>query len=142
MIIAGRGVRHRDEVYRGLVSVMALAPTFIGLANGHYPADGSVQPMRGKSIAPVLSGASEQAHDEKEVFTLFHRNQAYVRQGQWKITQIEAPFEEKGFALYDLSADPGETTDLSEQFPQKRAALIELWRQQRLELGIILPSDL
>ncbi len=98
--------------------------------------------MRGKSIEPILSGTSEGVHDENEVFTLFHRNRAYVRQGKWKITQIESPFEETGFALYDLAADPGETTDLSQQFPERRAELIELWRQQRLELGIILPSDL
>jgi arylsulfatase len=142
MIIAGHGVKHRDEVYRGLVTVMDLAPTFIGLANAHYPDDGSVQPMRGKSIEPILGGASGRVHDENEVFVLFHRNQAYVRQGQWKITHIETPFEEAGFELYDLDADPGETTDLSQQFPEKRAELIELWRQQRLDLGIILPSDL
>ncbi len=29
MIIAGPGVNYRDEVYRGLVTVMDLAPTFI-----------------------------------------------------------------------------------------------------------------
>lgn len=142
MIIAGRGVSRRDEVYRGMVTVMDLAPTFIGLANGHYPDDGSVQPMRGKSIEKILSGSSEPVHAETEVFTLFHRNRAYVRQGHWKITQIETPFDEAGFALYDLAVDPGETTDLSQQFPEKRQELIELWRQQRLELGIILPSDL
>lgn len=142
MIAAGRGVNRRDEVYRGLVTVMDLAPTFIGMANGHYPDDGSVQPMRGKSIEPILNGSFEQVHDENEVFTLFHRNRAYLRQGHWKITQLEVPFDEAGFALYDLSADPGETTDLSHQYPEKRLELIELWRQQRLELGIILPSDL
>ena len=142
MIIAGRGVSRRREVYRGMVTVMDLAPTFIGMANGHYPVDGSVQPMRGKSIEPILSGSSERVHDENEVFTLFHRNQAYVRQGHWKITQIDTPFDEAGFALYDLATDPGETTDLSVQFPDKHLELIKLWRQQRLELGIILPGDL
>jgi len=142
MIIAGHGVSRRDEVYRGLVTVMDLAPTFIGMANAQYPDDGSVQPMRGKSIESILSGSAERVHDEDEVFTLFHRNRAYVRQGKWKITQIETPFDEAGFALYDLAADPGETTDLSQQFPEKRRELIELWRQQRLELGIIVPTDL
>jgi len=142
MIIAGHGVSHRPEFYRGLVTVMDLAPTFIGMANGHYPDDGSVQPMRGKSIVPILSGSSDQVHDESEVFSLFHRNQAYVRQGKWKITQLDKPFEESGFELYDLASDPGETTDLSQQYPEKRNELIELWRKQRLELGIVLPGDL
>jgi arylsulfatase len=142
MIIAGHGVSNRQEYYRGLVTVMDLAPTFIGLASAHYPDDGSVQPMRGKSIAPILNGSSNQVHDESEVFTLFHRNQAYVRKGKWKITQLDKPFEEAGFALYDLASDPGETTDLGQQYPEKREELIKLWREQRLELGIILPGDL
>ena len=142
MIIAGHGVSHRQEFYRGLVTVMDLAPTFIGVASAHYPDDGSVQPMRGKSIAPILNGSSDQVHDESEVFTLFHRNQAYVRQGKWKITQLDKPFEEAGFELYDLVSDPGETTDLGQQYPEKREELIKLWREQRLELGIILPGDL
>lgn len=41
-----------------------------------------------------------------------------------------------------LPAVPGETTDLSHQFPEKRLELIVLWQQKRLELGIILPGDL
>jgi len=74
--------------------------------------------------------------------TLFHRNQAYVRQGHWKITQVETPFDAARFGLYDLVVDPGETTDFSQKFPEKRLELIELWHQQRLQLGVTLPGDL
>ena len=44
--------------------------------------------------------------------------------------------------LYDLRADPGETIDLSEQYPEKLTELLVLWRQQRKEMDIILPQDL
>jgi arylsulfatase len=70
------------------------------------------------------------------------RGQALVRQGRWKLAAIEAPFSEDKFALYDLELDPGETTDLSQQQPEKRKELLVIWRQQRLELGIVLPEDL
>ncbi len=49
---------------------------------------------------------------------------------------------EDRFRLYNLEADPGETTDLSESYPEKRAELLEIWRQRRIELGIVLPEDL
>jgi hypothetical protein len=38
--------------------------------------------------------------------------------------------------------DPGETTDLAESFPEKYDEMIDLWREQRKELGILLPQDL
>jgi hypothetical protein len=41
-----------------------------------------------------------------------------------------------------MTQDPGETTDLSSQFPRKRAELLELWRRERRALGITLPEDL
>ena len=82
------------------------------------------------------------AHDENYVTAMAHTGQAMLRQGRWKLTAIEAPFDESKFALYDLATDPGETTDLSESDPERRAALIEIWRRERIELGIVLPEDL
>jgi len=69
-------------------------------------------------------------------------NRAFLRQGPWKITQLNRPFEESGFALYNLDADPGEVTDLSDQYPEKRRELIALWNKERQARGIILPQDL
>ena len=91
---------------------------------------------------PLLQNRAESVHGDEEVTVLFHRGNALVRQGSWKLTAIEAVFDESKFALYNLSIDPGETTDLSDAEPEKYAELIEIWRQQRLELGIILPQDL
>ena len=68
--------------------------------------------------------------------------QSLVRQGRWKLAAIDMPFAESKFALYDIEADPGETTDLSAQFPEKRAELLSLWRTERTALGIVLPEDL
>jgi arylsulfatase len=142
LIVAGHGVRRAGEISRAYVTVMDLAPTFIEWAGARYPENDPVEPMRGQSMAPFLAGQSEAVHGPEYVTTLFHRNQALLRKGRWKITQLEVPFDESGFALYDLQADPGEVNDLSQQYPEKRQELIELWRQQRRELGIILPSDL
>lgn len=60
----------------------------------------------------------------------------------FKLVNLEPPFDESGFDLFDIEADPGETTDLSQSEPDRFAAMLTLWHEQRLKLGIILPSDL
>ncbi len=142
MIAAGAGVAVQDEIRHSFATVMDIAPTLIELAGAVYPDDGSVQPMRGTSLVPLLGGKTDHVHPDDEVIVLFHRNQAFVRQGQWKLTAIERPFDEQHFELYDLAVDPGETNDLSESNPEKRAELIELWRTERAALGIVVPMDL
>jgi arylsulfatase len=142
LVVAGPVVAAADPINRSYLTVMDLAPTFLELAGARYPDDGSVRPMLGESLLPLLTGQAEKAHGDDYVTVLEHRNQALVRQGRWKLTSVDSPFQESGFALYDIEADPGETQDLSKQFPDKRAELLETWRQQRLELGIVLPQDL
>ncbi len=141
MIIAGRGVKVSAKT-SAYTTVMDLAPTLIEIADAHYPSDGSVKPMLGSSITDLLSGEATQVHDEQYATVLFHRGYAFVRQGRWKLTSIELPFDEKNFALYDLQTDPGETTNLATVHPERLAKLIEVWRTQRKELGITLPEDL
>jgi arylsulfatase A-like enzyme len=93
-------------------------------------------------MSALLEGSSSTVHDDDYVTALFHRNQAFLRQGRWKLTAISRPFTEDAFALYDIANDPGETQDLSQEAPAQRARMIELWREERVRLGITLPSDL
>lgn len=142
LIIGGPGVSAEEAIIHSYLTVMDLAPTFIDLAGARYPDDGSVRPMLGESLLPLLRGQAAEAHDENYVTLLAHRNQGLLRRGRWKLTAIDTPFEESRFALYDIEKDPGETTDLSALFPEKRNELLEIWRQRRLELGVVLPKDL
>ena len=60
-----------------------------------------------------------------------------MRQGKWKLVTLDRPFAESGFQLFDLGVDPGETNDLSEVEPERFTSMLELWREQREELGIV-----
>ena len=121
---------------------MDIAPTLIEAANGVYPEGGSIRPMLGESMLPLLAGASDRVHDEDYVTTFFHVGQAYLRQGKWKIVHSNSLFDESAFELYDVIADPGETRNLKEDMPDLYERMIELWREERVKLGILLPSDL
>ncbi len=142
MIIAGPGVAAHGVIDSTYLTVMDLAPTFLDVAGVQYPDDGSVRAMLGKSITGFLAGEADVVHDEDYVVTLYHGGRAYLRQGNWKISNLEPPFDEDDFELFDLSTDPGESRNLAEEEPEKLAELIELWDQERRSLGIILPQDL
>jgi arylsulfatase len=98
--------------------------------------------MLGESINQFLAGESDKVHDDNYVSAQYHAGHAFVRQGNWKIANLEPPFDESEFALFNLRDDPGETNDLAEAEPEKLAEMIALWRVQRKKLGIILPQDL
>jgi arylsulfatase len=142
MIIAGAGVSTRGTIDRSYVTVMDIAPTLLQVAEATYPADGSVQPMLGETMLPLLSGATAAVHDSSYVTTLYHSGNAFIRQGHWKLVNLGPPFVESGFQLFDLEADPGETTDLATVERERYTAMIRLWNEERLRLGIVLPSDL
>ena len=142
MIVSGVGVSSSDVIDRSYATVMDIAPTFIELAGADYPTDGSVMPMLGESMLHLLSGAATSVHDDDYVTVLHHGGRAFVRQGKWKLVNLEPPFAESEFELYDLEADPGETTNLAEIESEQLRAMVSLWREKRLELGIVLPSDL
>jgi arylsulfatase len=142
MIISGPGVSRRGEIDAAYLTVMDLAPTFLELAGGEYPADGSVEPMLGESMGAFLQGRAPRVHDESYVTALYHQGRAFIRRGRWKLVNLEPPFREADLELFDLEADPGETTDLSAAEPEVFAQMLQLWRTTRVELGIILESDL
>ena len=141
LIIAGPRVAGRGTINRAYATVMDLAPTFLEVAGATYPDDGSVRPMEGESMAALLAGDAATVHADDYVTTFFHAGRAFVRRDRWKLVTLEPPFDESAFVLYDLDADPGETTDLSAEFPEVRRELLELWRTERARLGIILPDE-
>lgn len=142
MIIAGPGVEARNVIDSSYLTIMDLAPTFLEIAGAPYPNDESVYPMLGESINGFLAGDEDAVHDENYVTTLYHRGYAYLRQGKWKVSNLDPPFDEARFELFNVETDPGEITNLADAEPEKFAELIALWREERLRLGIILPEDL
>jgi arylsulfatase len=140
-ITTGPPVGSQGVISAEYLTVMDLAPTFLELAGAAYPEDGSVQPMLGESLVPWLTDLAP-VHDENYVTTLYHGGRAFVRKGKWKLVNLEPPFDESEFELFNMETDPGETHNLAEAESGKLAEMKKLWREERKKLGIVLPGDL
>ncbi|MEM6925883.1 MAG: arylsulfatase [Myxococcota bacterium] len=139
MITAGPGVARRGAIDGQYLTVMDIAPTLLEVAGVPYPE--GFAPMRGESLVPALAGDTP-VHTGEYVTTLFHRGHGFVRQGPYKLVDEGPDFAEAEMELFDVVADPGETYDLSDTEPALRDRLLQLWRTERRELGIVLPRDL
>jgi arylsulfatase A-like enzyme len=87
----------------------------------------SNQSIEGRSILPTLLGEA-QPPENRDLFWVRleggrrYQGQPYycVRRAHWKLLQNSA---DEPFRLYDLAADPGETTDVAYRFPDVVADL-------------------
>jgi arylsulfatase len=141
LIIAGESVDRRGVINDTYLTVMDLAPTFLEIANAEYPDDTALYPMLGESMASVLAGNTHAVHDENYATVLYLEGRAVIRQGDWKLTNLDPPFDESRLELFNLAADPGETNNLARREPERFAAMVDLWHAKRRELGILLPED-
>jgi hypothetical protein len=66
-----------------------------------------------------------------------------IRKGDWKITWMPQPFgvqhrqEATDWKLYNLTKDPAEKHDLSDQYPEKRQELIAHWPEYVKQSNVI-----
>jgi arylsulfatase A-like enzyme len=105
-----------------------------------------------ESLAPLMRGEVSQSRMPKEVYSEVWLPDAprgsgkrirssSVRTSDWKLVRDHT----RGFeALYDLSADPGETTNAAKWHPEKRSELatrLESWLQRMDREGSVTPTS-
>lgn len=142
------GMGEPGKISDAFVHVMDLAPSIIELAGQAHPSrvDVSLAPLTGRSILPMFgTQTAAQAFRDKVVGIGYelHGTRAFIR-GDWKIIQMPLPIGSGRWELYNLSSDPGETTDLARKFPGITAQLKQDYAQYRAANGIIddLPAAL
>lgn len=99
-----------------------------------------VAALRGKSMLPYLSGKSDQVHASDEAVSFELHGHRAVRQGNWKLVWLPAPFGDASWALYDLTRDPAEQNDVSARYPDRKQALIRAWTAFATETHIPQPE--
>ena len=103
-----------------LIDFMA---TCVDLGDATYPkqiGDRRIDPLMGKSLAPIFRGETRPPHDT--LYFHFGTDRA-LRQGAWKLVSAKLGKWE----LYNLDQDRTELNDLADQHPDRVAAMSAQW---------------
>ncbi len=105
-----------------------LMPTLLNLAGGH---GSSVRPFDGKDAWDSIAEGKSSPHEDILINVEIFRGA--IRKGQWKLVKLATlPGKTE---LFDLSKDPGEKTNVADQFPEVvadlEARLVAYAREQK-----------
>ena len=91
----------------------------------------TVRPMQGQSLLDFFSGDAESPYPgaDRVGYELFGLKAFF--DDEWKILRMPHPFASGEWELYNLKQDPGETNDLSSEYPQKAEEMVALWEQYK-----------
>jgi arylsulfatase A-like enzyme len=112
------------QTFHQPVSGMDILPTACAAAGVASGSD-----VEGVDLTPFLRGDNKAAPHASLAWRF--GPQKAIREGDWKLVDAR-DFETKsqsGWKLYNLASDIGETDDLTEKFPEKKAALALAWDQ-------------
>jgi arylsulfatase len=142
LIVAGSSVEGSGRIQDGFVHVMDIPATILDMAGVAHPGgEGTgIAPLEGKSLRAVLADpAAEVRGPEDWVGWELFGNRA-IRMGDWKLVSLCAPYGTGDWQLFDLGADPGETTDVASANPEIRDQLLAHWEEYAARNNVILPS--
>jgi len=116
---------------RNFVHVTDIMPTLLEITETNYPTNyqgNKLHELIGSSLVPTLNNSAVDIHSDKGMGYELFEMKAYIK-GNWKILRLPVPMASGEWQLYDIDKDPGESTDLSAQFPEIKQQLIEAWNE-------------
>ena len=142
-IAAGPGIS-AGRRSTALARVADIAPTLLELAGVDYPDSyqgRQLAPLTGSSMLPLLQGGATETHATDASFGWELHGQKALISGRWKALNLPPPFGGAEWELFDLSTDPGETSDLSDTEAERMQAMIAAYQAYADEVGVV-PPDL
>ena len=121
LVMAGPGISRSDELTDEFVFVTDLMPTILSLVGieshrGNWQ-NKEVEPIIGKDFSAFLAGNDEAVHDDSSPIGYELGGNSALFKGDYKVVINRAGQNESDWHLFNIKADPGETTDLAQQMP-------------------------
>jgi arylsulfatase/uncharacterized sulfatase len=127
LIISGVAGAARNQIHDGLTHVTDILPTLLDVARVTRPGTSfqgqPIEPPTGRSLVPVLADPALRVRSADEPLGYELSGNKALFKGDLKIALNNPPMGDGQWHLYDLRADPGETSDLQKQRPQEFAAM-------------------
>jgi len=142
-LIAGPGIKG-GRMTDAFAYVTDLMPTILEMAGLEHPEEfrgRRVEQMRGRSLVPLLRGASDRIYGPEDLVGGEMRDGKWMRQGDYKAVSVAPPYGPATWQLFDLSADPGETTDLSHAKQGKLRRLRKAWEAYAEDVNVVPRED-
>jgi arylsulfatase len=145
LIISGPGIKNPGSSSDAFTHVMDIAATLLDFAGVQHPGTSykgrEIHPLLGRSMMQMLRGEADVVYDNDIAVSWELFGTRAVRKGDFKLLWLPEPFGTNDWQLYDLSKDPAELNDLSDQLPELREEMIKIWNQYSEEKGVILPTS-
>jgi len=133
-VMAGPGVPQTRISSFALVT--DVAPTLLSLV-GVTPDGTDLRPMTGRSLVPVMAGDVAATYGPNDPVGIeVSGNTGFYLEGH-KITRNMPPQGDGEWRLYDINADPGETTDLSAEKPDLKQRMLAAYDTYAQSMGIL-----
>ena len=121
-------------------SVVDVVPTLLEFANVKPSA--SSPPLAGRSMVPLVSGASDQLYASEMSISQELSGGAAVYRGDYKLARNIPPYGDRKWHLYNLRNDPTESQDLAASEPQRVKSMKEAYAEYVKKNGVIeVPDD-
>jgi arylsulfatase len=138
LIIAGPGLQNAQIDSPAMVT--DIAPTLLDWVGAGDAPEGAME-ISGRSLLPILKGEAESAYGDDDVRAIEVSGNSALYKGDYKITRSMPPVGDGQWRLFDLSSDPGETSDLSETEPAVLADLLDEYAAYAREAGVLEMPD-
>lgn len=113
-----------------------IAPTLLEWVSASAPPS-SARPMTGRSLLPVLRGDASSVYAYDDIRAIEVSGNSALYKGDFKITRSMPPVGDGQWRLFNISIDPGETTDLSRSQPDILSDLLEAYEKYSSEMGVL-----
>ncbi len=135
------GLQGNGGTNASLVSAMDLLPTFLEAAGTTHPGPSeyrgrTIRDIRGRSLWSELVTGNETDRSDYEIGLVRGTGGSLIR-GRYKVINQPPPGRETSLAsavaeptpwrLYDIEADPSETTDLAGEYPEIVESMVGRW---------------
>jgi len=136
LIFSGKGIPSHESK-SAFARVTDITPTILTLAGVDKPTLAPAGPMTGRSLTPVLDGSQDFVYDEHEPLGIEAAGHAALYKGNYKLVRNGLSYGDSKWKLYDISIDPGETTDLSITKPDLFAEMNQHYTDYINEVGVL-----